>query len=170
MTDEVQQIGNCILYRIEALKDFGDVKKGDLGGFIEYTRQLSAEGDCWVYDDACVFDGYTGLSGDAKVKGTSRVENSSLTGNALVEGHSNISNSSLSGNSHIVDTKCDEVTMSGDSFLHSARSIVRSTLSDEAKVIGRAKVTDSQLSGSSRVDSFASVSNSSIEGNARISG
>lgn len=60
--------------------------------------------------------------------------------------------------------------MSGDSFLHSARSIVRSTLSDEAKVIGRAKVTDSQLSGSSRVDSFASVSNSSIEGNARISG
>lgn len=170
LTDEVQQIGNHILYRIEALKDFGDVKKGDLGGFIEYTRQLSAEGDCWVYDDACVFNGYTGLSGDARVKGVSRVENSTLTDNALVEGHSNVSDSSMSGNSHIVDTRCDEVTMSDDSFLHSARPIVRSTLSEKAKVLGRGEVSDSQLSGSSRVDSFASVSNSAIGGNARISG
>lgn len=31
MTDEVQQIGNHILYRIEALKDFGDVKKRRFG-------------------------------------------------------------------------------------------------------------------------------------------
>lgn len=170
LTDEVQQIGNHILYRIEALKDFGDVKKGDLGGFIEYTRQLSAEGDCWVYDDACVFNGYTGLSGDARVKGVSRVENSTLTDNALVEGHSNVSDSSMSGNSHIVDTRCDEVTMSDDSFLHSARPIVRSTLSEKVKVLGRGEVSDSQLSGSSRVDSFASVSNSAIGGNARISG
>lgn len=170
LTDEVQQIGNHILYRIEALKDFGDVKKGDLGGFIEYTRQLSAEGDCWVYDDACVFNGYTELSGDARVKGVSRVENSTLTDNALVEGHSNVSDSSMSGNSHIVDTRCDEVTMSDDSFLHSARPIVRSTLSEKSKVLGRGEVSDSQLSGSSRVDSFASVSNSAIGGNARISG
>ena len=36
------------LFRIKALKDFGNVKKGDLGGFIEKTDNLSQEGNCWV--------------------------------------------------------------------------------------------------------------------------
>jgi len=39
------------IYRIEALKDFGDVKKGDLGGWIEKEFFLSEKGNCWVYDD-----------------------------------------------------------------------------------------------------------------------
>ena len=33
--------GNIILYRIEGLKDFGDVKKGDLGGWVENEKNLS---------------------------------------------------------------------------------------------------------------------------------
>ena len=35
LTDESIKFNNRTLYRIEALKDFGDVEKGDKGGFIE---------------------------------------------------------------------------------------------------------------------------------------
>ena len=54
------------LYRIRALRDFGDVKKGDLGGFIEKEENLSHEGDCWVYNDAIVYEDAI-IYGDAKV-------------------------------------------------------------------------------------------------------
>ncbi|WP_219349854.1 hypothetical protein, partial [Helicobacter sp. 13S00482-2] len=43
------------LYRIKALRDFYDVKKDDLGGYIESENNLSHEGDCWVYDDSMVY-------------------------------------------------------------------------------------------------------------------
>ena len=45
--------------RIEALIDFGDVKKGDKGGFIEKEENLSHDGEAWVYGNAEVY-------GDAK--------------------------------------------------------------------------------------------------------
>lgn len=44
------------LYRIKALVDFGTVKAGDLGGFIEKEDNVSMYGNAWVYDDACVYD------------------------------------------------------------------------------------------------------------------
>ena len=53
--DLVIEYGYYTLYRIEALNDFSNVKKGDLGGFIESEDNLSQEGDCWVYDKAKVF-------------------------------------------------------------------------------------------------------------------
>ena len=42
-------IDGVTLYRIQALKDFGDVKAGDLGGYIADSSQLSQNGNCWVY-------------------------------------------------------------------------------------------------------------------------
>ena len=42
------------LYQIKALKDFGDVKAGDLGGYIEKEENLSQDGIAWVFDNACV--------------------------------------------------------------------------------------------------------------------
>ena len=50
------KIGGHTLYRIKALKDFGNVKAGDLGGYIERKENLSQEGNCWVGDSARVFD------------------------------------------------------------------------------------------------------------------
>ena len=44
------------LYRIKALKDFNDVKSGDLGGFVDSENNLSHEGNCWIYDSAVVCD------------------------------------------------------------------------------------------------------------------
>ena len=45
------------LYRIRALKSFGDVRTGDIGGFVQFEANLSQEGDCWVYGDSRVYLG-----------------------------------------------------------------------------------------------------------------
>ncbi|UNF53002.1 hypothetical protein MNL01_04770 [Bartonella krasnovii] len=52
LTDETTEVGDHTLHRIRALRDFGNVQVGDLGGFIEYEGNLSHLGNCWVYDDA----------------------------------------------------------------------------------------------------------------------
>ena len=44
LTDETINVCGKKLCRIEALKDFGDVKKGDKGGFIEDEHNLSHAG------------------------------------------------------------------------------------------------------------------------------
>ena len=42
-------------HRIRAVRDFGDVKAGDLGGWIETESNLSNDGNAWVYGDARVY-------------------------------------------------------------------------------------------------------------------
>ena len=59
--------GEKILYQIEALKDFGDVKAGDLGGYIESEENLSLYDNAWVYGDAQVL-GNGQVFGDAQIK------------------------------------------------------------------------------------------------------
>ena len=56
LTEETINVCGRTLHRIEALKDFGDVKKGDKGGFIENEENLYQRDDCWVYGDAKVYD------------------------------------------------------------------------------------------------------------------
>ena len=45
-TGKTANVGKHILHRIRALRDFGDVKAGDLGGFIESEGNLSHDGEC----------------------------------------------------------------------------------------------------------------------------
>ena len=66
------------LYRIKALTDFNDVKKGDIGGYVEGEKNLSQLGDCWIYDNAIVSD-------NAQVCNNARVyDNAKVYGNAEV--------------------------------------------------------------------------------------
>ena len=101
LTNETIEIDGHMLYRIKALKNFGDVKKGDLGGFIEKEENLSHEGYCWVYENAKVFGnakvfehaevyGYAGVYNDAKVFG-----NAELYGNSIVSGDANVYGDSI---------------------------------------------------------------------------
>ena len=60
------------LKRIVALRDFGDVKTGDKGGFLEKEENLSHDNDCWVYDEARVY-GEARVYDEAWVYGEARV-------------------------------------------------------------------------------------------------
>ena len=72
LTDESIEVDDKTLYRIEALKDFGDVRKGDKGGFVESDKNLSQEGDCWVRGNVKVYDNAK-VYGDARVYGNAKV-------------------------------------------------------------------------------------------------
>jgi len=70
------------VYRIRALKDFSDVKKGDIGGYVESEKNLSQEGDCWIYGKAVACD-------NSEVCGNSVVKDCAVVcGNSIVSGNS----------------------------------------------------------------------------------
>lgn len=46
---------SLILYRIRALRSFGTVKAGDIGGYIQSEANLSQEGRCWIHGDSKVY-------------------------------------------------------------------------------------------------------------------
>ena len=84
------------LYRIKALKDFGNVKKGDIGGYIQSEKNLSQYDDCWIYDNAVICDnarvednaqvyGDTAVCGDAIVCDYAKV-----WGNAIVRDNAQV--------------------------------------------------------------------------------
>ena len=56
------------LFRIKALIEFGNVKAGELGGFVEKEENLNHEGNAWVYGNASVY-GNAWVCGDASVYG-----------------------------------------------------------------------------------------------------
>ena len=60
------------LHRIRAVAEFGLVKIGDLGGWIEKEENLSHEGKAWVCGDAKVW-GNAKVCGDAEVFSASHV-------------------------------------------------------------------------------------------------
>ena len=96
LTEETVTVYGKTLYRIRAVRDFGSVKTGEFGGYIEKEENLShfdnawVCGDAWVfgnarvYDDAWVF-GNARVCGDAKVYGNARVyDDAWFSGNAEV--------------------------------------------------------------------------------------
>ena len=96
LTDDTKLVFGRTLHRIVALRDFGNVKKGDKGGWIEKEDNLSHEGSCWVYDNAQVFD-------NAQVSDNSYVGgNAQICDNSKVYNNSHVcNNSTVSGNSHV---------------------------------------------------------------------
>jgi hypothetical protein len=105
--------------RIVALKNFGDIKKGQSGGLIEKEENLSQEGDAWVYGNACIYEdawvygnawvsenarvfGKAWVSGDACIYGSAWV-----SGKAWVYGSARVSgNTCISGNTRVYGSAC----------------------------------------------------------------
>ena len=93
LTSETTGCDGFILYRIEALMDFSDVKTGDKGGFVQSENNLSQLGNAWVYGNAKVC-GKAEVYGNAKVCGDAEVynyavvyDNAKVYGDAKVYGY-----------------------------------------------------------------------------------
>ena len=157
------------IYRIRALKDFGDVKAGDLGGYIEKEENLSQEGNCWVYDNARVFDNAK-IYENAKVYGEAQVCDNVIFGNAeifengLVRGVTEVSdNAQIYGNALVRnDVKIFE----------NAKIYGNSKINDNAKIYGNAEVYDNtKVYGEAQVYNNAVVCGyANVFGNAKVSG
>ena len=88
--EDTKQIYDITLYRIRALKNFGAVKAGDLGGYIQSENNLSHGGNAWVYGNARVC-GDAWVYGDAQVYGNAQVcGDARVCGNARVYGNAKI--------------------------------------------------------------------------------
>lgn len=89
-TGEMKACGGITLRRIVALRDFGDVKAGDKGGWIEKEENLSQDVDAWVCGDARVY-GNALVCGNAQVCGNARVcDNAWVFGDAWVRGDARV--------------------------------------------------------------------------------
>ena len=99
---------NPKLKRIRALKDFSNIKEGDLGGYIQFEKNLSQKGDCWVSEDAQVSENAK-VSEDAKVSG-----NAEVYGNAWVSGNAEVSeNAKVSGCAVVSGLKSPPISEEG---------------------------------------------------------
>lgn len=54
LTDETIEMFGVTLHRIKAVRSFGNVKEGDLGGFVEKEENISEYFEAWVYGNAKV--------------------------------------------------------------------------------------------------------------------
>ena len=72
------------VFRIKALRDFGNVRKGDLGGYIVSEDCLAHRGNCWVGPDAIILNNCS-VKDDALVTGDVLVVgNVHIGGNAKI--------------------------------------------------------------------------------------
>ena len=136
----IVDISGVKLFRIKALIEFGNVKAGDLGGYIEKEENLSHMGNAWV-------------SGNAQVSGDARV-----FGNAWVSGDAQVfGDAQVSGNAQV----------SGDARVYGdARVFGNARVFGDARVSGNARVSgDAQVFGDARVSG-----NAQVFGDARVSG
>lgn len=106
LTDESIVVNGVTVYRIKALKDFKYALKGELGGYIESEKNLSQEGDCWIEDDACVYDNAT-ICGNAWIFDEAIVrDNAIISENAKIFGNTIISgNTKIGGDAKVCDNK-----------------------------------------------------------------
>ena len=131
LTDETIKYCGITLHRIEALRNFGCVKKGDKGGFVQSERNLSHFEDCWIFADSKVL-GESNVSGNAtyvygnsmimecaRIFGDSLVKDSTINGFSIVCGQSLIENSRISGDSRICGNAeiCDALIESSSDYI-----------------------------------------------------
>ena len=112
LTEETLTVSEKTLYRIRAVRDFGFVKTGEFGGYIEKEENLSHFGNAWisgdakVYGDARVSDN-AWVYGNAKVYGDARVfGNAWISGDARVFGDARVSgNARVYGDARVFNTR-----------------------------------------------------------------
>ena len=126
-------------YRVKALRNFNDVKKGDIGGYVEGEKNLSQLGDCWIYDNAVVRDnavviGKAIVCDNARIRGNAIVrDNARVLVNARVFGNAIIQdNAVVRGDARIFDNVIvrdnviigGEVDICGDAIISSDRDYI----------------------------------------------
>lgn len=128
------------VYRIRALKDFDNVSKGDLGGYIASEKNLSHDENCWIYKDATVFENAK-VYGNAKIaKSTLIFGNAQIFGNAIINGLTTIyGNAKIYGNTVILGNAliCDNAEVYGHTIIKDNAKIYENTIiNGDVEIIG----------------------------------
>ena len=156
LTEESINYFGRTLYRIEALKDFANVKKGDKGGYVGSEDNLSQEDNCWISDDAKVFDSAV-VYGNAKVFDSAKVygdaivcDNAKIYDNARVFGYAQVrGDAEVYGDAYV----CGNTKVFGNAKVYSKARVCGDTLVyDSAQVYDHANVYGNvEISGSAEI-------------------
>lgn len=151
LSEETIEVNGRILHRLKAVRDFSNVKAGDLGGYVESEKNLSHFGNAWVYDDAWVLDNAL-VSGDAKV-----YDNALVSGDAWVSGIAMVlDNAWVSDNAKVLDNAWvyDNAKVLGNACVYdNAKVYDNACVSDNAKVYDNAWVSgDAKVLGNALVE------------------
>ena len=182
LTDETIKIDGHILHRIQACKDFYDVKKGDLGGFVEKEGNLSHYGTCWIYNNACVYENAR-VTDNARVRANAKVwGNAGIYDKATIEDCAEIYGSALIWGQAIVRDYA-KIYQSASIHMHAniyadANIFGHASIWDNAKVGGDAKIYgNAYVCGNAHITGHANIyghsiisENSIINGYAEIYG
>ena len=128
------------IYRIRALRDFGNVKAGDIGGWVCSEDNLSQEGNCWIYDEAKCLDNARILD-NAKMYDNAEMydnsvmyDNTRMLDNAIIYGKAKMyDNSRMSGNARMYDNS---------EIFDNARMFDNAKMYDSSMMLGSAKMYD----------------------------
>ena len=152
LTDQTMVWRKRLLYRIKAIRDFDNVKAGDLGGWVESTKNLSQKGRCWIFQEAKVYDNAR-VTDDALVLNKTIIFDAArISDNAVVSGSASV---------------YDFAIVSG-----------RAKVSDEAMIYDKAVVTETamvwdqaEVHGKARIFGHAFIEDqASVFGKARVCG
>lgn len=106
LTGEEKVVYGCTMKQIRAVRDFGNVKAGALGGWIESEANLSHGGNCWVRGNARVC-GNARVAGDARVSGDALVAyNAWVADNAWIGDNARVSGNARVYEKAVVDGNC----------------------------------------------------------------
>ncbi len=139
------------VHRIKALRDFGNVKAGTIGGFVEADDNLSHSGNCWISGDAMAL-GRSRITRDAQLRDRARLEDRAcITGRSVVRD----------------DARLRDFVFVYDNAVIGAQSVLAEvvTVRDNAIVLCRNRFS---VSGKSRVPNLRG--NAIISDHARLEG
>lgn len=103
--------GNITVRRIRAVVSFGEIKAGEIGGWIEKEENLSQEGGAWICGDAEAYANAR-VFGNAEIRDNARVygyaqicDNARIRANARVYGDAEVYDDAwIGGNAEILQT------------------------------------------------------------------
>lgn len=135
LTKNTTKYMGVTLYQIRALTSFGDVREGDLGGFIESYDNLEndvARGSAWLYDDSVAY-------GSSCVKENAKMHDKSMiAGNAVIKGNAEALDKAFITDTSVVEDSAwivNKATVEGYSHIK-----------DSAIIAANASVSDSVVS------------------------
>ena len=143
LTDETIEFNGVKLYRIEALKNFGCVKKGDKGGFVQSEKNLSQLENCWIFDDSKAIGNSYVYQNAVLLSNSIICDNAFATGFSWIFGHSIV---------------CEKATIT-----HNARIYFNSVICGNSYVSGNAMLTESRVDGVSEVTGNAEIHDALIK-------
>lgn len=163
-------------FRLIALRTFntpiGVVKEGDVGGLVQNEKNLSHQGSCWIWHDACALEDALVVD-DAQIYDKAVFSGSAIIrDNALVYGQSRVSNDSIVGecvrvygNAHILGKSA----IRDFAQVFEYATISNGYLYEHASIKGYARITDgAHIDGHATVQGYSEISNAAVTSNAII--